>query len=81
MKLPILKQSSKDESYSLTMAVVSFNLVCIWLILSLIGPSLHWNIPTFSGTDAMAFLSPVLALYFGRKHQDNQSTSQDTDQP
>lgn len=65
----LLKDSLGKPSVSYTMMIVSFVVVLLWLVLSIfenIGPV---HIRAFSGTESMAFLGPILLLYWGRKGQ------------
>jgi len=66
-----LKNTDGNESASFTMMIVAFLVVTLWLTLSIatkIGPI---TIRPFVGSDAMQYLAPILALYWGRRQQDN----------
>lgn len=65
-----LKNAQGKPSSSFTMMFIAFGVVTLWLFLSIaehLGP-LH--IRAFSGAEAMAYLTPILALYWGRKQQE-----------
>ena len=64
----MLKDTSGNPSASHTLAIIAFSVVTLWLVLSIfenIGPI---HIRAFSGADAMAYLSPCLMLYWGRRY-------------
>lgn len=69
MKL-YLKNKNGEHSVSLTMAVISFTVVTLWLTLWVILTAFDLTIPPFDATSAMAYLSPILMLYFARKNTD-----------
>lgn len=65
----LLKNTDGEKSVSFTMMVVAFTVVTLWLLVSVIAKIGHIEIRQFSGTEAMAYLGPILALYWGRKGQ------------
>jgi len=67
MKLPWVENTKGHKSASLTMVIVSFAVVTLWILFWLIGTSLGLTIPPFDVTTAMGYLSPLLMLYFGRR--------------
>lgn len=70
----MLKNSDGQKSASFTMMVVAFAVVTLWVIASIfvkIGPL---EIRAFSATEGMAYLTPILALYWGRRAQQIQAT-------
>lgn len=69
MKLPMLTNSNNKESASFTMAFLGFNSVLLWFLLYLFSGIGHYQVPEFSGSDAMLFLSPLLTLYFVGKNK------------
>ncbi len=70
MKLPKFQDSSGKESSSFTMSWIAFNVITIWLVSFIILPLFGiTTVPAFDGTSAMAYLTPVLALYFGRRYK------------
>lgn len=69
IKLPMLKNSENKESASFTMAFIAFNLVSLWLLLTIFTPLFGiQTIPSFDGTASMLYLGPILANYFGSKY-------------
>lgn len=71
-----IKRTDGQKSSSFTFVVIGFTIVSIWLLLSIFTNIHGVEIREFSGTDAMAFLSPLLAYAWGRKWQEGQvSTS------
>jgi len=65
-----LKNAEGKPSSSFTMMFMSFGVVTLWLFASIfqnLGPV---HIRPFVASDAMAYLTPILALYWGRKQQD-----------
>lgn len=67
MGLPWIKNSKGDASASLTMAIVSFVVITLWLIVWLVATPFGVAVPAFEASTAMAYLTPMLALYFGRR--------------
>jgi hypothetical protein len=67
MKFPWLKNTKGEPSASLSMSVIAFLVVTLWLLAWLIATPLGAPIPIFDAATAMAYLSPILALYFGRR--------------
>ena len=66
-----LKSTSGKPSASFTMMVVSFTVVTLWLFMSIVE---HWgpvHIRPFSASEAMAYLTPCMALYFGRRQTES----------
>jgi hypothetical protein len=66
----LLKNSSGQKSASFTMMIVGFIVVTLWLLVSIVAKVGHIEIREFSGSEAMAYFSPLAALYFGRRWQD-----------
>jgi hypothetical protein len=69
-----LKNTSGQPSASLTFATIGFFVVTLWLLVSIVAKLGHMEIRPFSGSEAMAYLTPLLALYFGRRWTDGKST-------
>lgn len=69
-----LKNTSGQASASLTFATIGFFVVTLWLLVSIVVKLGHAEIRPFSGSEAMAYLAPLLALYFGRRWTDVKST-------
>jgi hypothetical protein len=82
IKVPLLKQSDGKPSVSFTMAFVGFNVVLLWLLLSIFEFSGPVKVRAFSSSDAMAFLTPLLMQYFGRRWVDakNSPSNETSDQ-
>jgi len=69
-----IKNTSGKPSASLTFAVIGFSVVTLWLLISIVAKLGHVEIRPFSSSEAMAYLTPLLALYFGRRWTDGKST-------
>ena len=65
-----LKNSDGKQSSSFTMMAISFGVVTLWVLLSIIENIGPVKFRPFSGADAMLYLSPILGLYWGRKQQE-----------
>lgn len=77
MNLPMLKNSDNKTSASFTMAFLSFNLVSLWLLLYIICPLFKvTTIPEFNGSSSMLYLTPILAIYFGRRYSEGKEKSE-----
>jgi hypothetical protein len=63
-----IKNTEGEPSASLTMVMVSFLIVSSWLVLWIVASAFHIPIPPFDATSAMAYLTPQLGLYFGRRY-------------
>lgn len=68
------KNTSGQPSASLTFATIGFSVVTLWLLVSIVAKLGRVEIRPFSGAEAMAYLTPLLALYFGRRWTDGRST-------
>lgn len=71
----LLKNSEDKPSISFTMIYTAFAVSLLWYFVSII------NIPhirAFDVTTASGFLSPLLALYFGRRWNDSKNSSSTT---
>lgn len=62
-----LKNDQGKPSVSLTMTVISFTAVTLWLIVWITGASFGLSVPPFDAMTAMGYLTPLLTLYFGRR--------------
>ena len=67
MKFSWIKNTQGEQSASLTMSIIAFSVVTLWLIAWLIATPFEVPVPMFEAGIAMAYLSPILALYFGRR--------------
>lgn len=80
----LLRAEDGKKSVSYTMVIWSFFAVLLWLVLSIAEQPLGIKVREFSGSESALFLSPIYALYFGRKHTKNKpeadesSTEQET---
>lgn len=63
----MLRNSNGEKSSSLTMAIVSFVVITLWLVFWLIGNSAGLSVPEFDSATAMAYFTPIAGLYFGRR--------------
>ena len=68
----LITKTNGKKSHSLTMAWVSFAIVCLWLILSIFESVAGIKIRAFDPMVSSAFLIPMLANYFGGKWLDSQ---------
>ncbi len=66
-----LKRTDGLKSSSFTFVVIGFTIVSLWLLLSVFTKVFGLEIREFSGTEAMAYLSPLLAYAWGRKWQED----------
>ena len=71
--VPLLKQSNGKPSASFTMVFLAFNVCLLWLFLSIVEGIGPIKPRAFDAGQAMAFLSPLLALYFGRRFSDTKT--------
>lgn len=76
-----LKRTDGQPSSSFTFVVIGFTIVSLWLLLSIFTQVLGLEIREFSGTEAMAYLSPFLAYAWGRKWQEGRSGASISVQP
>lgn len=72
-----LKNTSGQKSASFTFVVVGFVVVTVWMLLSIFSKIGHIEIREFDGGTAMTYLSPLLALYFGRRWNDGKTVDTD----
>ena len=63
-----LKNTDGKPSASLTMMIVGFLIVTCWLLFWVGGRAFGLPVPEFDATSAMAYLTPLLGLYFGRRY-------------
>ena len=73
-----MKNSEGKPSASFTMMFLSFGVVTLWLFVSIFQSLGPVHIRPFVASDAMAYLTPILALYWGRKQQDLSTTNNST---
>jgi hypothetical protein len=53
---------------------VGFTVVTLWLLVSIVSKIGHIEIRQFDAGTAMGYLTPLLALYFGRRWTDGKNT-------
>ena len=70
MKVPLLKQSDGRPSASFTMMIISFTVVTLWLLVSIVEEAFGIQIREFSGSEAMSYFTPIATLYFSRRWTD-----------
>lgn len=70
---PWVKNSVGQKSASLTFASVGFSVVTLWLLASIVSKIGHIEIRQFDSGTAMGYLTPLLALYFGRRWTEGKS--------
>ena len=68
----LLKNSEGNPSLSYTMVYTTFFVSLLWYLVSIINVP---HIRAFDVTVASGFLSPLLALYFGRKWTDSKNNT------
>ena len=78
----LLKNSAGTKSASYTMMVIAFVVVTLWLTVSIVAKIGNIEIRAFSGSEAMAYLTPILALYWGRRwSEDKAETGTEEEKP
>lgn len=80
MNVPLLKQSDGKKSASFTMMVIAFTVVTLWLLVSIVEEACGLQIREFSGSEAMSYLTPICALYFGRRQSQDKLSSTTSEQ-
>ena len=69
-----IKNTKGEKSASLTLAVVAFVVVMLWMVLSIFTiPGIL--IAPFDASEAMMVLTPLLGLYWGRRNTDVKDSS------
>jgi hypothetical protein len=71
----LLRQSDGKPSASFTMVFLAFNVCLLWLFLSIVEGLGPVKVRSFDSGQAMAFLTPLLGLYFGRRFTDSKNSS------
>lgn len=67
MNFPLFKDSSGKPSVSFTMLVISFVVITLWLMVSIVEAIAGLNIRPFDAATAMAYFTPIATLYFSRR--------------
>jgi len=75
MKIPLMKQSDGKNSASFTMMAIGFGVITLWLVLSIFEELWGLKVRVFDPASAMAYLSPLMVLYFGRRYTDSKEAS------
>jgi hypothetical protein len=78
MQVPLLKQSDGKKSASFTMMIVAFTVVTLWLLVSIVEVAFGIQIREFSGAEAMSYLTPICALYYGRRQATDRASGGST---
>jgi hypothetical protein len=65
-----LKDSSGYPSVSVTFVTVAFWITSLWFVLSIVSKVGSVEFRAFDPAAAAAYLSPILAMYFGRRYTD-----------
>jgi hypothetical protein len=60
-----LKNTAGQPSASLTFSFIGFIVVTLWLVVSIVAKIGNLEIRQFDSAQAMGYLLPLLALYFG----------------
>jgi hypothetical protein len=71
-----LKNTAGEKSASLTMMIIGFIVVTLWLLVSIVSKIGHLEIRPFSSSEAMSFLVPLMTLYFGRRFTDGKNQAE-----
>jgi len=69
----LLNNNEGKPSLSYTMVYTAFGVSLLWYLVSIINVP---HIRAFDVTVASGFLSPLLALYFGRRWSDSRNSQQ-----
>ena len=72
-----IKNTNNQRSASLTLIMIAFTVIMFWMVLSIFINPFGIHVTPFNASDAMIVLSPLLALYFGRRHTDSKLTKPD----
>ena len=70
-----MRDTNGKESASLTMAFVTWLVTMLWYALSIFTKVGHFDIRAFDAQAASFFLTPILALYFGRRMTDDKAAA------
>lgn len=72
-----IKNTNNQPSASLTLIMIAFTVIMFWMVLSIFINPFGIQVTPFNASDAMIVLSPMLALYFGRRHTDSKKSKPD----
>lgn len=70
-----LKNSDGLPSGSWTMVWIAFVVVTLWLLISIVSKIGHFEIRSFSSTEAMGYFTPILMNYLARRWTDSKVKS------
>lgn len=73
-----ITSSSGKKSASLTFATIGFIIVALWLLVSIVEHIGPFKVRAFNAGEAMIFLGPLLANYFGRRWTEDVSGKKTT---
>lgn len=65
-----LKNTKGEPSASLTLIVVAFSIIMLHMLASIFVNPFGIVITSFDAAESMMVLTPLLMLYFGRRHTD-----------
>lgn len=74
----LLTNSAGTKSASYTMMIIAFTVVTLWLLVSIVAKVGNIEIRPFSGSEAMSYLTPILALYWGRRWSEDKTSATTT---
>lgn len=69
-KFWIRTADTNKPSSSLTLVVITWAVVMLWLVASIFAPVFGLTILAFNASEAMLVLSPILLNYYGRRHSE-----------
>lgn len=72
----LLTNSAGTKSASYTMMIIAFTVVTLWLLVSIVAKVGNIEIRPFSASEAMSYLTPILALYWGRRWSEDKTNSE-----
>lgn len=71
MQVPVLTRPDGKKSTTFTMVIVSFGIISLWLLVSMVEKIGPLQIRPFDSAHAMAYFVPVLTAYLGRRQQES----------
>jgi hypothetical protein len=60
------------------MMIIAFTVVTLWLLISIVEVAFGIQIREFSGAEAMSYLTPICALYYGRRQATDRASGGST---
>ena len=70
-----------EKSVSLTLVLITFTVVILWMILSIFVNPFGLTIMPFDASEAMIVLTPMLGLYWGRRNTDAKTVVHPNNEP